>query len=614
MTNTGAAYKQEIVFVRILIPFALGIICFYGNKDIHLSGLLILINIFLFICLLIEKTIYKKTKIIKYNGAKGLTLHLLFFFLGALCNTSYNQHIHTDYYSFKISKLLKIRILDEPRNAQNIILFNASVSKSVRKKQPSNTLEADKYVFEPASGRIKVSIMKNQARPTVFKYGDELIIPAIFIETPPALNPSEFDYKSWLAMQNIYHQTFLKQEQVIKLNSNTGNALVGFAIRLREEQVAIYRKLIKNNDAFAVATTLILGYRADLSDEILNIYSKTGTVHVLSVSGMHVGLLYLVLSHLLCFLNSTQTKKIIKTFLILCSIWFYTLLTGFSPSVLRASIMISVFITAKLFSKNINSYNIVAFAAFCLLLYNPFFIWDVGFQLSFMAVLGLVYLQPKIENCLQIKQPWLAKIWGITAMSLAAQLATYPFSVYYFHQFPLYFLLSNLFITLPAALIMYIGVVILLFKLNALGPLFEWLLNFINMGLAQIAQLPFSGITAIWLSKAELTLLCLSLILFIIAWDKINKRMLGASLIAFLSLQGLITYDKIQSTRQKKTIRFSLKKNYAIAIISANHAIIFTDLKPDSKTYNYSIKPALDEHRVTQITFRPVNIAPVTTD
>ncbi|WP_316818931.1 ComEC/Rec2 family competence protein [Pedobacter nyackensis] len=611
MNNIHTTYKQEIVFARILIPFTLGIISFYGIKDTRFLNLLILINISLFTYLLMERFVYKKGKITKHKGTKGLILHLLLYFSGGLSSTLYNQHIHTDYYAFKKQKYLKIRISNEPEIRQNIILFNAFVSKSADKKQPLNSTESDSFVFKPAFGKIKLSIMKNTTDSCTLKYGDELIIPANFIETPPALNPSEFDFKSWLAARNIYHQSFLNQEQIVKLNTNTGNALLRFAIQLRKEQVDVYRKLIKNNDAFAVATTLILGYRADLSAEIMNIYSKTGTIHVLSVSGMHVGLLYFVLNSLLWFLNKTQTGKIIKALFILSSIWFYTLLTGFSPSVLRASIMISIFIVARIFSKNTNSYNIVAFAAFCLLLYNPFFIWDVGFQLSFIAVIGLIYLQPKIQNWVPIKHPWLAKIWSITAMSLAAQLATYPFSVYYFHQFPLYFLVSNLFITLPAALIMYIGVIILLFNFNALGPLFEWLLNFTNAGLNQIAGLPFSGITAIWLSKAELILLCLSLILFITAWDKVNKQLLFTSLITFFSLQSLITYDKIQSFHQKKTVRYVLKKNYAFAAISAHRAVLYTDLKPGCKIYNHAVKPALDQHRVTEITFKAVN---VTTD
>lgn len=265
--------------------------------------------------------------------------------------------------------------------------------------------------------------------------------------------------------------------------------------------------------------------------------------------------------------------------------------------------MISVLVVARSFAKSTNSYNIIAFAAFCLLLYNPFLIWDVGFQLSFMAVLGLIYLQPKIQALWPIKQFWLAKTWETTAMSLAAQLATYPFSVYYFHQFPIYFLLSNLFITLPAALIMYMGIVILLFKLSCIGPVFEWLICFMNTGLNWIAQLPFSGVTAIWLSKTELTLLCIALILLVVALSEFRKKQLIVALLIFLNLSVLMSFGKIKAFHQKKTIRFTLKENYAVALIRSHKAVLFTNLSPESKAFNYFIKPALDQHKITQTTF-----------
>lgn len=598
--------KHELVFLRILIPFSIGILTFYGCNTSWVLACLILINIFCLTCLAIINFNYKRANIYNYNGLNGLISHCFIFFAGSLSCVLYNQCISIDYYSFKKSKYLKIRIISEPENRQNIILFNAFVTKSIDAKHSLSAQKLNNYIFSTASGKIRVTILRNEAVHLTLKYGEELLIPARYSETEPPHNPWEFNYKGWLATQNIYHKILLRQNELIRLNSNTGNKLIRFALGLRANQVAIYRKLIKNNDAFAVATTLILGYKTDLSVETLDIYSKTGTVHVLSVSGMHVGLIYVVLNWLLFFLNGKQILRAFKTIIILSLIWFYTLLTGFSPSVLRAAVMISVFITAKLLSKNINSYNVLAFAAFSLLLYNPFLIWDVGFQLSFLAVFGLIYLQPKIKNILPLKSLWLAKAWDAIAMSLAAQLATYPFSVYYFHQFPVYFLLSNLFIMVPAALIMYLGIIILVFKLEYLGVLFEWLIVFMNSGLTSISGLPFSGISAIWLTKTELVLLCLALALFIISVNKFKKKLLITSVAIFMCLQLLIAYDKLKTIHQKKTIRFSLKKNYAVALLNAQQATLFTDVKPGSQLFSYSIKPALDQHGITHILFKTI--------
>jgi competence protein ComEC len=607
-------HKHEIAFVRILISFILGILSYYGCTNDWALNQLILTNSVLFFYLFFRKNVYKKPGKTGDKSLNGFILHLLFFFSGCLCSTLHNNHNNTDYYLFKKQNYLKIRIIDEPKNKQNIILFTAETSESINTNNYKSNQTERKYNIQSSSGKIKVTILKNTDTTFYLKYGDELIIPAKPTEIKPPLNPSEFNYKSWLASQNIYHQFLIKQEELIKLKSNAGNSLIKFTFQLRERQVRFYRSIIKNDDAFAVAATLILGYRADLSSEILEIYSKTGTIHALSVSGMHVGLVYFILNYLLWFMNRKQNWKIIKTLLILISIWFYTLLTGFSPSVLRASIMISVFIIAKVLSKNTNSYNIIAFSAFCILLYNPFLIWDIGFQLSFIAVLGLIYLQPKIEKWLPVKHLLLSKLWNLIAMSLAAQLATYPFSVYYFHQFPVYFLLSNLFITIPTALIMYIGIIILIFRLNSLGPLFEWLINFTNMGLDQIASLPFSGITSIWLNKIELILLCLSILLLTMALAEFKKQLLIYSVILFTGLQCLITYDKLLALHQKKVIHFKLQKNYAIALVAGQRAVLFTNLKPTSKAFNYAVKPALDQHRIKQITFRSSNITNVLKD
>lgn len=604
MSYATPSNKAEIAFVRILFPFTAGILVFYGLRVPLFIDYLILINIALFIYLFIVNLLYKQLNIYHYKVVTGLLLHCLLFTLGGLCSILYNQYIHTDYYVSKNSKYLKIKIIDEPQQKPNIILFTAFVTKCYPSSTSAPGVKPDNYVARQVSGKIKVAVRLDSLVPLTLKYGDELLILSKFSETEPPLNPSAFDFKSWLAMQNIYHQTFLKQQELVKLYSNKGNKLISYALDLRKKQVTIYRKLIKDDNAFALASTLILGYRSDLDAITLDIYAKTGTIHALSVSGMHVGLIYLVLNWLLSFLDRKRSLKLLKTILILTLIWFYALLTGFSPSVLRSAIMLSVFIIAKISAKATNSYNIIAFAAFCLLLYNPFLIWDVGFQLSFLSVFGLICLQPAIHAWIPIKKPFLDKVWGAMAMSLAAQLATYPFSIYYFHQFPIYFLFSNLFIMLPMALIMYLGIAILIFKLDCLGSIFEWLINLTNTGLNWIANLPFSSISAIWINKTELFLLCLSLVLFVMAMKGFKKQLLMASFTAFLGLQSLITYDKLQALHQKKTIRFKLKKNYALALISSGKAILYTDLKPESKAYRYAIRPTLDQHRVTSIIFR----------
>jgi len=526
-------------FVRILLPFVIGIMLFYGQTSFYGQSILvwnIAICMILFSYLFIASLLYKKLRLYRFKGFNGFIWSVFIFFFGGLWAILHNESMAEDHYANKPHQFLKITVNDEPRLKNNILRFKAKVVFCY------DHIEDD---GNRATGSLMVSIATDSSDRLNLSYGDELIIPYKISTIKPPRHTSDFDFKAWLAAQNIYHQTFLRQADLIKLPYNSGYPVISFALNLRKEQVAFYRRIIKDDDAFAVAATLILGYRTDLDKETLGIYAKTGTIHALSVSGMHVGLVYLVLDWILQFMNRRRWLSIVKLLLILVSVWFYALLTGFSPSVLRSVIMLSVFIIAKSFARKTNSYNIMAFAACCLLLYNPFLIWDIGFQLSFLAVAGLIWLQPMIQDWWHIEQDWLYKIWGTVAMSLAAQLATFPFSLYYFHQFPVYFLISNLFILLPIAVLMYMGILILLFRIEVLGPAFEWLISFTNEGLRWIAALPFSSISGIFINKTELAVLCITLLLFIIALAEYKKRLLFASMVGLLIFQLLLIRDKI---------------------------------------------------------------------
>jgi competence protein ComEC len=593
--------SHEIPFVKILLPYGLGIIFSYPFVCIPLLWACALTCLLLVVCLGSINIYYLKLKAYRFKGTIGLAFYFFWFALGSLSCVFHQQSIKRDYFSNKGYPYLKIRVIDEPQYKNNIIRFKSLVINAY--KNPPNNLHRDKKELTTAavSGNLMIAVKVDPVCPVVLDYGDELIISAKPKEIAPPYNSSEFDYKSWLAMQNIYHQAFLKQKDLIKVTGDTGNPIVAYALKLRKEQVNFYRKILKNDDAFAFASTLILGYKSDLSQETMNIYSKTGTIHVLSVSGMHVGIVYVVLNWLLQFLDRKRWSMLFKMVFILSFIWFYALLTGGSPSVLRSAIMISVFIVSKSIVKTTNSYNIIAFTAFVLLAWNPFLIWDIGFQLSFLAVLGLIWLQPKIENWLYIKNKWLNKLWTAVAISLAAQLITYPLSVYYFHQFPVYFLISNLFILLPAALLMYLGIFLLIFRTEALGPAFEWLINFTNAGLSKISELPHATVSGIWISKGELVVLCTALSLFILALSYYSKRLLFVSLAFFLCYQSLLFMNKSAALKQKKVIAFKIRNQISKGFISGQEITLITFEKPGERDFNYFIKPAIDQHHLKKI-------------
>jgi competence protein ComEC len=583
-------FRSELAFVRILLPFLMGIYSAYIFQNQSFISPTLFLILLLLCSLLTINVFYIKLKAYNFKWVTGLLLLAFWYLFGGLICLINIQFFEIDYFGTKSYSYLKIWVSNEPQKNNGIIRLEATVI----------TAFAQHKTYK-ATGKLLIALKVDSLNPIQLNYGDELLITTTYSPIEPTYNPAEFDFKAWLAAKNIYHQAFLNQNQLIKLNKQQGNPIIKYAITARKRQVAIYRRIIHNDEAFAVASTLVLGYRADLSKETLSAYSKTGTIHALSVSGMHVGIIYIFLNWALFFLNRNIGLKILKLILICGLIWYYSLLTGFSPSVLRSAVMLTVYILAKSFNRNSNSYNILAFTAFCLLVYNPFLVWDVGFQLSFLAVFGLIYLQPKVYNWFYIKNKWLDKLWATVALSLAAQITTFPLSIYYFHQFPLYFIFSNLFILLPLTAMMYLGIGILILRLYFLAPIFEWIINFTNSGLKWIADLPFSGITAIWIDQWQLILLSLFLLAFILAFVNYQKRVLAMSIVLITIYQAYTGYHKLIVLKQMKMICFSLRKNYAVAFIDGSRAVLLTDLSFNDKNFDFFVKPALDQLQINKI-------------
>ncbi|MEO5911112.1 MAG: ComEC/Rec2 family competence protein, partial [Pelobium sp.] len=271
-----------------------------------------------------------------------------------------------------------------------------------------------------------------------------------------------------------------------------------------------------------------------------------------------------------------------------------------------AAIMLSFVLIAKASAKRVNIFNVIAVAAFILLISNPFNITNVGFQLSFIAVSGLIYLQPKINSLYQPKNKIITFLWSIIAVSIAAQVATAPISLYYFHQFPVYFIISNLFIVVPATLIMYLGIALLIFSgleplAKILGYLLNQLIDFTNNGLFLIEQINHANIKQIWWSVATIAL-CYAILILFLKSNK-NKYYLKFAFALFGIFIFKMSDDEFKHIRQKQVAFFSLRKNTAVAFIKGRNATLITDLDVNDYTYLFSVKPYLDSCHVQYIKY-----------
>lgn len=409
----------------------------------------------------------------------------------------------------------------------------------------------------PAQGEIIIYQPKSDSLSTL-TYGDQILIRGQAQLIKPPANPHEFDYRQFLVYQHIYHQHYLPKNQWTSTGKHESNPVFSFAYAARSYCRQIFKQSMDDKQARGIAQALVLGIKTELDDEIRDAYAAAGAMHVLAVSGLHVGIIYMVLSFLLKPLERVgRGGRIFKALLCLLALWAYALLTGLSPSVMRAATMFSFIIVAEATRRQTNIYNTIAASAFFLLLYDPYLLMSVGFQLSYLAVLGIVYLQPKIYLWFNFGNKGLDWLWGLTAVSIAAQLATFPLGLYYFQQFPVYFWLSNIVVIPAAYFILSLG--LLCFAVGLIFPALliypAWLLEKIiqgtNWGVMAIEQLPLSVLKGVYFSREE-TLLLYGAILFLLMLLYYRRfkyvYMLSTCILLTLALRVLHITQEYQKT------------------------------------------------------------------
>jgi len=588
-----ANHKGEIPFVVLIVPFLLGIsIGLNFIPAAYINPLAILFYSLSFIFIVLNLT-YKKFSIYKFRWLGGVLMTGILFLFGCVSVLRYNELTRPDHFSKTNAQYTVVKISNEPILKNGLHRFKAEVKECIVN---------GKHIS--VTGNLLITIKDTFAKK--LSYGDELLIPANYKPVDPPFNPAEFNYKQYLADQNIHYQSFLYPHQYAVITHNTGNAIVAYSLRFRQRLVQKFKAGMKDTSAVAVASAIILGYKADMSSDVLQAYSTTGTVYVLTVSGAQVAIIYLMLSWVLGFLWQYKYGKLIRAVIIISVLWYYALLTGFSPAVCRAVLMVSMIVIGKTYNRYINSLNLLAVSAFLLLLHDPYFITEVGFQLSYIAISGLIVFRPVVYSWLKFKNKWADKLWNLCSLSIAAQIVIFPLSAFYFHQFPVYFLVNNLFVFIPVTIIMYTGFVYLLLPQiaglsNALAYLLEKTILIMNKVLTFMEHLPFVSINKIWFNTSEY-LLFYAIIISLFCWLYYKRPwLLKASLVGFLLLSISISIKKINA-RQTNSIAFlNLHKHVGLVMKNGTRAVVISDLGDTDKNYRYSIQPYLDSSGINSV-------------
>lgn len=413
--------------------------------------------------------------------------------------------------------------------------------------------------------------------------GDRLLLTQSPQKIDPPQNPGEFDYRQFLQNRGITHRLYLNDpSQAISIQRQYRKSWLDVFDTSRDWLVSQLRGALHNDDAFAVSSALILGQKEYLSPQIRSAYAGTGAMHVLAVSGLHVGIIYFILTFMLGWLGQKRLAVWTRLIFILAGLWSYAILTGLSPSVLRASVMFSAIAIAQIIDRKTNIYNTLASAALILLCFNPFLIMEIGFQLSFAAVLGIVLLFPVLYELLFFRNKWSDKIWQLACVSIAAQIATFPLGIYYFNQFPNYFLLSN-FVVIPAAfVILPSGLIFLALSwVPVLGDLIGNLVNLmvftLNSTVRQIESLPHATSHGLYITSFE-TWLIFGIIGSVIAVIYLKDR--GMIKIAFAGMVVLLasfTWRVESRQNQQKVVLNSISRHFSLNLTDGRHNILIAD-------------------------------------
>lgn len=369
----------------------------------------------------------------------------------------------------------------------------------------------------------------------------------------------------------------------------------------------VFRKQIKDDESYGLVKAMLLGRRDDLRSEQVDNYTISGTVHILSVSGMHVAIIFLVLSKLLGWVKKLPGGRLIYLLLIVASLGFYALVTGLPPSVQRATLMCVIFVIAETFSRKQQSLNTLAISALLILVFDPHALFDIGFQLSFLAMAGIFLFYKPMADIWQPTGRTSAFLWEITVLSFAAQLATFPLSLYYFHQFPTYFWLVNPFvifftnILLPASMVLLLVSIIPIEWLQFLPEQAVYFSAYLtNISVAIPKYLPGYVLTNLHLDHLEVVMLYL---LMLIVWYSLESRQLKILQYSLVLTVIFVVYSVSQSVQlfySPIAIIHSIPKHSVVSFKSGDQLYIMSDsaFVNDQDAYNFRIANYAINHGV----------------
>ena len=477
-------------------------------------------------------------------------------------------------------------------------------------KPSENYLKYEAELLQMNSKKVKSKILLNvkKGNHPGLSFGNAFAVKASLSPIKKNRNPGQFDYADYLKKKQIFNQIHVSHENIKPLDP--AYSIAGFALQLRDKLRGVLNHTSFEKDELAILNALLLGYRYDITDEINEAFSKAGVIHILAISGLHIGILLLLLNFIFKPLENLKRGSVYKSILLILLLWGFALLTGLSPSVVRAVTMFSFLAYALNRKKLTNTLHVMLVSIFFILLFNPMFIFDIGFQLSYAAVFSVLWIQPLIVKKFNLKNKIIRYLWTILSVTLAAQIGLLPLSLFYFHQFPGLFFISNLAILPFLGFILGFGFLILLLALLNFTP--DWLIDFYSIILSALTDF------VLWVARQEsfifqdlffdgrmLITSYLFLVTLIFLIKKYSKSNLIATGLAFSIMVGTVFWSYHTSGTKNNLVIFHQNRQTLIAWHKANALTVYTNPKANAEGL-FPIKNYRIQHPISYIETRNI--------
>ncbi|MEI7675779.1 MAG: ComEC/Rec2 family competence protein [Bacteroidales bacterium] len=535
---------HQVPFLRFLLPMIVGIVIYSRFSMLWIGYLFAFLAS---LCFFVSYITQQSRHAFRLRYLFGVGIFLSFIFIGFTFTHLQNEKSKFDFPSKR--NLYNAEIKSVPEEKEKSIYCQLTIS------------HCDNQTKETQAKKIIAYIHKD-VRSLQLKQGDYLLI---YIEPQALVNanrPGGFDFAAYMQRQGISSTAYIDSAYWKKLPKERAFNLNYFASDLQSKILTIFRSFQFKENEFALLSGITIGYQDALTMEQKSNFSAVGLSHLMAVSGMQTAMIFAMFWFLLGFIPKNSRFYQLKYLVVILALWIFTYITGLSASVVRASIMLTVLMVSGLFNRQTVTLNSLAFAAFCLLLYNPLTLYDIGFQLSFLAVLSILLTQDILKTSFE-NMPKVPRYFAeLATMTLAAQLATSPLSIFYFHQFPLLFLIVNLIVLPFNGFLVYLACLCTFLVVVGIphfwfDKLLQWMLFGLDKVTETFAQVPYAQIRNLNPTSFEILLFYILLGCILLFVYKKHFKMVLYALSTLVCIEGTILFDKLNERQQNQLLIYN---------------------------------------------------------